>query len=243
METKNFYAKVMKSIMVVALCLLPLSGKAQLVKYCMSYADFVADKWSPIEELTEGRTKQAVQMKFDNNEFKFKTGDKQADAAIKKQVFAIQYGQTIYVNCRNLREDDVILETSGYMQAYRYDHDKLCVAVYHVNDAAFLASLGADVAWFFVDTPVRIGLDAAQIGLILTRDKLNSFRCFLIDKDCNAKGRYPVTRMNDKFMGSLLADDTAMLEKYNAVSSKRQRQSAANVLPILMEKGLVNAEL
>lgn len=231
----------MKKLLIAFLCCLPLMSQAQLVKYCMSYADYVAGKWSPIEDLTEGRTKQAVQMKFDSNEFKFKTGDKQADAAIKKQVFAIMYGKTVYVNCRNLRYDDISLESSGYQQAYHYDKDKLCVAVYHVNDAAF--SLGADVAWFFVDAPVKIGLDAAQIGLLLTRDKLNSFRCFLVDKDANAKGRYPVQRMNDEFMTNLLKDDAQLLEKYNAIKSKKQRQSAAYVLPILMEKGLVTDEI
>ena len=40
-------------------------------------------------------------------------------------------------------------------------------------------------------------------------------------------------------MDQLLADDTAMLGKYNAISGKKSRQSAANVLPILMEKGLI----
>ena len=58
-------------------------------------------------------------------------------------------------------------------------------------------------------------------------------------KGTDSKGRTPVTRINDKFMEQLLTDDTAMLAKYNAISSKKQRQSASNVLPILMEKGLV----
>lgn len=229
-----------KNVFILALfCCLSLMAKAELVKYCMSYGDYVAGKWTPIEDLTQGRTKQAVQMKCDNNEFKFKTGDKQADAFIKKQVFAIMYGEQVYVNCRNLRENDIILESSSYTPAFKYGTDKLCIAVYHINDTAFLASLGADVAWFFVDTPARIALDVAQVGLILSRDKLNSYRCYLIDTDANAKGRYPVTRMNDKFMEQLLADDAPTLEKYKAINSKRNRQSAANILPVLMEKGLI----
>ena len=40
-------------------------------------------------------------------------------------------------------------------------------------------------------------------------------------------------------MNDLLNTDDALLQKYNAISSKRNRQSSANVLPILMEKGLV----
>ena len=37
----------------------------------------------------------------------------------------------------------------------------------------------------------------------------------------------------------LTADAEGFIQKYMAVKSKHNRQSAANVLPILMEKGLV----
>ena len=40
-------------------------------------------------------------------------------------------------------------------------------------------------------------------------------------------------------MENLLSDDAPLFGKYMAVKSKHNRQSAANVLPILMEKGLV----
>ena len=49
----------------------------------------------------------------------------------------------------------------------------------------------------------------------------------------------PITRINDAFMENLLSDDASLLGKYMAVKNKHGRQSAANVLPILMEKGLV----
>jgi hypothetical protein len=48
------------------------------------------------------------------------------------------------------------------------------------------------------------------------------------------------TRMNDKFMENLLANDAPLLQKYKGIGNKHSRQTAANVLPILMEKGLVS---
>ena len=42
-------------------------------------------------------------------------------------------------------------------------------------------------------------------------------------------------------MENLLNDDAPLLEQYMAIHSKRSRQSSANVLPILMEKGLVTS--
>ena len=47
--------------------------------------------------------------------------------------------------------------------------------------------------------------------------------------------------MNDQYMENLLNNDAPMLEKYKAIDNKRDRQSAANVIPILMEKGLVTS--
>ena len=223
----------------VLFCCLSLMAQAQVAKYCMTYADFVADKWTPVDSLTEGRSQQAVQMKFADNEVKFKTGDKEADKILKKDVFAVDYGGHLYVNCRNLRNNDIPLDISGYTQAVRYDKNKLCVMTYKINDAAFLLGFSADVASFFVCKPVRLGLNAGSTALWICRDHLNSYVCYLIDSDTDSKGRPPVTRINDKFMEQLLTNDTAMLAKYNAISSKKQRQSASNVLPILMEKGLV----
>ena len=81
-------------------CCLSLMAQAQVAKYCMTYADFVADKWTPVDSLTEGRTQQAVQMKFADNEVKFKTGDKEADK-IKKDA--------------DLRAEE--LQTAGRMEA------------------------------------------------------------------------------------------------------------------------------
>ena len=40
-------------------------------------------------------------------------------------------------------------------------------------------------------------------------------------------------------MELLRGDDANLLHEYMAITTKRNRQSAANVLPILMEKGLV----
>ena len=80
---------------------------------------------------------------------------------------------------------------------------------------------------------------ALQVSLSPANDSLSDLVCYLIDSDANAKGKTAITRINDEFMEHLLGDDVNLLDKYMAVKSKHNRQSAANVLPILMEKGLV----
>ena len=228
-------------VMMMVSCL-PTMMMAQPAKYCMTYSDYKTHNWNTIESLVDGRSEMLPQIKMDETDYKVKSGDKETDRILKKEVFAISFGKNLYVNCRNLRCNDIILDTQQYVQAYPYAGNKLLIAVYHINDGAFLMGLGADVASVFTPIGPSIALKSASAALWLSRSKLNSYRCYLIDTDANEKGRYPVTRIDDDYMTNLLSDDAHMLARYNAVSSKRDRQSASNVLAVLTEKGLVEAE-
>ena len=234
--------KIMKKTVfaLVLFCCLSMMAQAEVAKYCMTYTDYVAGNWKSVDELTQGRTKQACRLKSNNNQFYFRTGDKVADKMLKKEAFAVMYGDQLFVNCRNLRVNDCPLDISGYTQAVRYDNDKVCVMAYKNNDASFLLALGLDVASIFVDNKaVRIGMQIGAGGLWVGNEYLSRAVCYLVDSDANAKGKIATTRMNDKFMENLLNDDASLLEKYMAVNNKHNRQAASNVLPILMEKGLV----
>jgi hypothetical protein len=231
-----------KLIVMMMVSCLPVMMMAQPAKYCMTYSDYKTHNWNTIESLVNGRSEMIPQIKMDETDYKVKSGDKATDRILKKEVFAISFGKNLYVNCRNLRCKDIILDTQQYVQAYPYAGNKLLIAVYHINDGAFLLGLGADVASIFTPLGPSIALQTASTALWLNRSKLNSYRCYLIDTDANEKGRYPVTRIDDDYMTKLLSDDAHMLARYNAVSSKRDRQSASNVLAVLTEKGLVEAE-
>ena len=230
-----------KLIVMMMVSCLPMMMMAQPAKYCMTYSDYKAHNWNTIESLVNGRSEMIPQIKMDETDYKVKSGDKATDRILKKEVFAISFGKNLYVNCRNLRCKDIILDTQQYVQAYPYAGNKLLIAVYHINDGAFLLGLGADVASIFTPLGPSIALQTASTALWLNRSKLNSYRCYLIDTDANEKGRYAVTRIDDAYMTKLLSDDAHMLARYNAVSSKRERQSASNVLAVLSEKGLVEA--
>jgi hypothetical protein len=228
--------------MMMMVSCLPAMMMAQSAKYCMTYSDYKANHWNTIESLVDGRSDVMPQIKMNETDYKVKSGDKEADRILKKQVFGISFGKQLYVNCRNLRYKDIILDTQQYVQGYPYAGNKILIAVYHINDGAFLLGLGADVASVFTPLGTSIALRSASTALWLGRNKLNSHRCYLIDTDANEKGRYDVTRVDDEFMGKLLANDAHLLARYNAVSNKRDRQSASNVMAILTEKGLIAAE-
>ena len=227
-------------LVLVMMCCLTMMAQAQVAKYCMTYSDFVSGNWKPVEDLTNGRTNQAVQLRQYDNYCTVKTGDKEADEVLKKQAFAVMYGGHLYVNCHNLRCDDIPLDVSSYTQAVRFGKDKVCVMAYKCRDASLLLGLGLSVAGIVVDDPlVSLGLCAGGTASWISNDFLSKTVCYLVDSDANEKGKIAVTRMNDSFMENLLKGDTSLYNKYMAVSSKGRRQSSANVLPILMEKGLV----
>ena len=228
-------------MMMMASCL-PIMMMAQSAKYCMTYSDYKTNHWNTIESLVNGRSDMMPQIKMDETDYKVKSGDKEADRILKKEVFAISFGKQLYVNCRNLRYNDIILDTQKYVQGYPYAGNKVLIAVYHINDGAFLMGLGADVTSLFTPLGTSIALQSASTALWLSRNQLNSYRCYLINTDANENGRYNVTRIDDDYMGKLLANDAHLLARYNAVSNKRERQSASNVLAILTEKGLISAD-
>ena len=233
-----------KDLLVLAVfCMMSWMAQAQVAKYCMSYSDFVAGNWQSVDELTEGHTKQAVQIKNDDHCVYFKTGYKEADRLLKKEAFAVMYGKQLFVNCRNLRYNGSGLETSQYVQAVRYDNDKICIMAHSTDALTAIAEIGTGVAGVLVDnTAVKLGLIGGSVGFGIANESLSKLKCYLIDSETDEKGRSAIKRINDAFMENLLVDDEALLEKYKAIKSKSNRQSAANVLPILMEKGLVTTE-
>ena len=233
-----------KNVFVLALfCFVSMMANAEVAKYCMSYEDFVADNWKSLDELTAGRTKQVCQIKSgDHGVFYFKTGDKQSDKVLKKEAFAVMYGQQLFVNCRNLRSANSGLETSKYVQAVRYDKNKLCILAFKTDGVTAVAAFGAAAAGLFAgNTTTRLGWTTTSVAFGIINSDLSNLKCYLVDSGANEEGKTAITRINDEFMEKLLADDSALLERYNAIKAKHNRQSAANILPILMEKGLVES--
>ena len=103
-----------------------------------------------------------------------------------------------------------------------------------------MLELGTAVAGCLVDSKaLSAGLWVTSGAIGFYNENMKTMACYLVDGSTTEKGKINATRINDSFMESLLASDAPLLEKYKAISGKRSRQSAANVLPILMEKGVV----
>lgn len=228
----------------LALAALLMCGAASMqaqthgAKYCKNFAEFSAGQWTPVSTLIKGDTK-SCELKVDDNEFKFKTGDKDADKVLKKESLVVEYGGHLYVNCRNLNCEQFSLDINNYSQAYRYGGGKLLVVAYHISDASFLGSLAGDIIGLttsgVVSAAASVGSSVAWYG----SKNLKGFRCYLLSKT-DEEGDGTTQGLDDEFMEKLLADSPALLKSYKSAEKKSERYSASHILPLLRQKGLIH---
>ena len=228
-------------VFIVFLCTLPLLAEAQ-TKVCMSYADFKANQWKPYESLTEDKKPDSCRVKYDGIEFTIKTDDKVVNKMIKDDVFIMSIDKQLFINSRTLRDDDgAVLPISHYTRALPYKGGKLCVVCYKVTlgDVLDMVNIGLDIALLATGSYTMGGLFLAADLLLTNNDLMEHHVLYLLDKEPNAKGKIQMTRMNDQFMENLLRDDPMTYEQYYGRNKKGARQSAVNILPILVKKGLI----
>jgi len=234
MKTKKFLAVTMT-------CLLALTAQAQ-VKFCKSYDEFKANKWTAYENLIPGKEPDSVRVKYDGQDFSIKSADKECNQVIKKDVFIMNIDNQLFINQRTLRDEDgVILPVNNYLRALPYKDGKLCVVCYHASlgDVLSLVNIGLDIA-LLATGHTTWGSIFLATDLLLTDNKLMERHVlYLLDKGPNEKGKIRMTRINDAFMEQLLRNDPIAFEQYHGNQKKGDRQSAANILPILVKKGLI----
>ena len=205
---------------------LPVMGQ---FRYCNSFEDYQAARWNDLPILYKIANSQKKQMWVGGNDFKFATGDKSTDKKLKKTTFVIEYGDTLYVNLRTLRHDNQRFG-NGYAQGFSFDGDKIVFVSYRIDK---------DVTKHIVYAGIFFGaVGGAIVGAVEGKNVLKDRVCYLIDNGGDGK-TIDIRIIDDRLMRELLIDDhrDAYLH-YMSVSEKKERESAANVLPILLEIGL-----
>ena len=213
-------------LLLVLMCLMALNAQAQ-TKFCNSYAEYKTNQWKPYADLIPEKEPDSIRVKYDGQDFTLKTSDKEVNKVIKHDVFMMQIDKQLFINQRFLR--------------LPYKGNKLLVVSYHVTlgDVLDLVNIGLDIA-LLATGHTTWGSIFLATDLLLTNDDLMQHHIlYLVDKAPNEKGKYVMTRLNDAFMEQLLRDDPVTFEQYYGRQKKGDRQSAANILPILVKKGLI----
>ena len=70
---------------------------------------------------------------YGGNDFKFKSGNDDADDILKKTALIVIMDDSLYVNCRKVRTSEAKFPR-GYAHGYRYDSDKICFINEKIDD-------------------------------------------------------------------------------------------------------------
>ena len=225
----------MKKILIwVLAATLSFCGNVMLqaqVKYCMTYADFVADQWEQADSASVEPISAAKRRLVQSSDFHIVSGDESLSDMLNKKAYAVMDGETLYVNCRHFRYQGVQFGP-GYAFGFRYDGDKICIVNRKIGKGELIA-VGA-VGTVTPGIVTSAGIGAAEQEIMLANKV-----CYLVDSEPNKKGITKIKYINEKFINDVLGDNDELKSQYNAAGGKHSRQSAANTLRTLKAAGLI----
>ena len=215
-----------KTFLLGAALLLSVCSLRAQMRYYASYDDFIQDKSEPIEGVELKCHSEGHQVWAGGNDFALDSEDKVVKKKLKKKVFAVANGDTIYVNCRNLQYDNARFG-NGYTQALRIGRDTLLFVNRPIGPEAQSQAM---TAGFFL----------GAIGSALVASNQQHYQvCYLITEGPNENGRIEIERIEDPHMRKFLKDNKELREQYFTEKDKRERRLATHILPLLEEVGII----
>lgn len=216
----------MKRILSMVLLLMTITAHAQN-KYCCSYEEFVNNQWESLNYIEANTHSKSHQLWWGGNDYKFTTGDNATDKILKKQAFAVMIGDTLYLNCRNLRFDGANFG-NGYTKAKRIGKRSLLI-VNRINGKNVNSSVNTASFFFGI-----IG------GAIAASDVMKTQVCYVISSGAGSNGKIGIRMIDDNLMDQMLADHNELRYKYYDERDGEKRMLAKHIIPILEEAGLFN---
>lgn len=200
------------------------------VKYCMTFEDFVADKWDQAPNASVKPIDAAKRRLINTSDFHVVSSDKELSDRLNKKAYAVMDGPTLFVNCRHYRYQGLPFGP-GYAYGFRYDDNKICIVNRKIGKGELLT-----VSAITSVLPVTPG---TIVGFGLNEALLANKVCYLVDSTPVSNGKTKIKYMGDKYMKELLADKPEAKAVYEAAGEKASRQSAANVINTLVTAGLI----
>lgn len=219
-----------KILAIICVTLLGISAQAQ-VKYCMTFADFVADQWEQADGASVEPISAAKRRLIQSSDFHIVSSDKKLSDMLNKKAYAVMDGQTLYVNCRHYRYQGIQFGP-GYAYGFRYDGDKICIVNRKIGKGELMAVGAIGAVTPGVATSAAVGAVEQEV---LMANKV----CYLVDSEPNKKGITKIQYINEKFINDVLGDNEELKNQYNAAGGKQSRQSAVNTLQTLRAAGLI----
>lgn len=214
-----------KLIIMIAVAVFAISADAQS-RYCLTYKEFCNNTWHELDTLSVTLRSKNNQKWWGGNGYSFSAGNKDIDRTLKKEAFVVMLGDTLYINCRNLRYQGCPLG-SGYTKVRRIGNRSLLL----VNRL-----IGKDVE----EKQAKSGFMLGFVGgiIIVSREKICPV-CYVVSNGTNKKGKIDIRLVNDDLISQMLKDQGPLFAEYFSEDDEIVRISASHVLPILEKSGLI----
>lgn len=195
-------------------------------KVCYSQEDYVEGKWETVDTLYAVHHGKGHQLWWGGNDFTMKSGDKNLDKAIKKDVFAVMMYDSLYVNCRPLRYEKTRFG-NGYTKGMPIGEHSILIVNRMIGKNAVNHAIS--MGFFF-------GIAG---GMIAANENMKQQVCYVISFGANEKGQVDIRLVDDQMIEMMLKGQDQLLRDYYAEEDADLRMLATHVVPILRRSGLM----
>ena len=221
----------MKRLFILSLicCVTMAMAQSGQGRYCCTYQDFCNDKWESLDSISITQHSKRRQLWWGGNDYSLSSKDRATEKLLKKEAFVVMLGDSLYVNCRNLRYQKTAFGR-GFTKAKRIGNR----SILFVN-----MLIGKEIQKEQIKASAMFGL----IGLISTgSEQMKQQVCYVISNGAREKGLIEVRLVNDDLIRQMLKGQGPLLAEYYLEDDDNLRIHASRVLPILEKAGLFKQE-
>ena len=195
--------------------------------YFLTLDELVSNNWHPLDTIMTTQHSKNHQLWWGGNDYVLTTGDSRVDKVLKKNAFAAMQGDTLYVNCRNLRYEKTGFG-NGYTRAMRIgEHSVLFVNKMIGRSARNSVALTSVMFGGIAGAISASGYNKQQV-------------CYLISWGADDKGHINIRLLDDDLIEQMLKEHPDLWLEYRAEQDDSKRILAKRVVPLLEKAGLFN---
>ena len=201
-------------------------------KYCLTHSDFINNNWIQEDSLaiTPVEGSGCYIASISNSKFT-KKQNKGFNKILKKKALYIVYDSVLYVNRRNIVSKGSSLGYN-YSYGFRFKDNEVCIISHKVSvgiifKASALSSLAMQVV-----PPIASGIIYQSVYSAV----LDNNVCYVISSDSKK-----VKLVDAKYMTEIIKEHKPeLLDKYNSIKKKKDKEAAATVLEYLKEMQIIS---
>ena len=222
--TRKYTMTKLRMFFFAAILLTSLTSSAQS-RYCKTYEDFLEGRWEQLDTVYYDSHSKEHQAWWGGNDYTLTTGNKATDKILKNDAFAVMQGDSIYLNCRNLRYDKCRFG-NGYTKARRIGERSLLFVNRLIG-----RNQEKDI--------IVVGAAFGAIGAAITANKqMKNQVCYVISSGADEDGKIAIRPIDDHLMNQMIDNRVDLHDEYYAEKDLKKRRLASHVIPILEKSGL-----